>query len=38
MKMMMLLVVFMATCELTNGLDNGLALTPPMAWTSWNLW
>ena len=21
----------------TFGLDNGLALTPPQAWTSWNL-
>lgn len=28
---------FVLMFELAVGLDDGLALTPPMAWTSWDL-
>lgn len=31
------LAVAAATVELAAGLDNGLAQTPPQAWTSWDL-
>ena len=29
-------VVYLAFVSITNGLDNGLALTPAMGWNSWN--
>lgn len=32
----MLLLVFLANAVGAAGLDNGLALTPPMGWRSWN--
>jgi alpha-galactosidase len=30
------LLLFAALCAVTLALDNGLAITPPMGWRSWN--
>ena len=35
--MLLLLPAVLVMFELAVGLDNGLALTPPQAWTSWDL-
>merc|ERR1719174_1815715 len=35
--MMLLLAIIFAAIKCTSGLDDGLARTPPQAWTSWNL-
>jgi len=36
-SMLLLAVLVVSVVEFVVGLDNGLALTPPMVWTSWNL-
>jgi len=36
--MCVLAAVLMSLITLTTGLDNGLALTPPMGWRNWNAW
>lgn len=35
MKRLLLLGVLCSVCVLTDGLNNGLALTPPMGWLTW---
>eukprot|EP01112_Ceratiomyxa_fruticulosa_P014192 TRINITY_DN4046_c0_g1_i1.p1 TRINITY_DN4046_c0_g1~~TRINITY_DN4046_c0_g1_i1.p1 ORF type:complete len:396 (-),score=46.80 TRINITY_DN4046_c0_g1_i1:98-1285(-) len=36
MKIMLMFVVLSLFAGLSNSLNNGLALTPPMGWNSWN--
>ena len=36
-RLLLLLLVVGVPVKLATGLDDGLALTPTMAWTSWNL-
>jgi alpha-galactosidase len=37
LRLLFVLMTSAVQLELATGLDNGLAQTPPMAWTSWNL-
>ena len=32
------LLIMASLIEITQSLNNGLGLTPPMGWNSWNKW